>query len=207
MYKGFLHTHTLVVTLFLIIYVVKTILLLSDKTDLLAKFTKKVRIAEMIISSLFLITGIYLATTLPFGGKYDYLFFIKVGMVLISIPLAVIGFKRSNKTLAALSLLLITGSYGLAEVYSKRKGTPKDTGVTIASNDGKSLYEAKCSLCHGNDGKHGTAGALDLSITKLDAAGILEVVSNGRGAMPKPALSAEEANAITEYVQSSIKEH
>ncbi len=53
MYKGILHSHYLVVTLFLLIYVIKTILLLSNKNDLLATFTKKVRIAEMIISFVF----------------------------------------------------------------------------------------------------------------------------------------------------------
>src|SRR6478609_248392 len=106
MYKVILHTHYLVVTLFLLIYVIKTILLLSNKNDLLASFVKKTRIAEMIISFLFLGTGIYLATQLPFGGKYDYLFWIKICMVFASIPIAIIGFKKSNKILAALSLLL-----------------------------------------------------------------------------------------------------
>src|ERR1700741_142838 len=122
MYKGFLHTHILVVTLFLLLYLVKTILLLSNRNDLLQKFSKMFRIPEMIISTLFLVTGIYLALQLPFGGKYDYLFWIKIAMVLASIPIAVVGFKKSNKILAALSLLLITGSYGLAEVYGKKKG-------------------------------------------------------------------------------------
>ena len=34
MYKGILHTHTLLVILFLMIYVIKTILLLSNKNEL-----------------------------------------------------------------------------------------------------------------------------------------------------------------------------
>ena len=142
MYKGILHSHYLVVVLFLLIYVIKTILLLSNKNDLLAKFSKKVKIAEIIISVLFLGTGIYLSTQLPLGGKYDYLFWVKLIMVFLAIPIAVIGFKKSNKILAALSLLLITGSFGLAEVYSKRKGERKEViNNELAQNDGKSLYE------------------------------------------------------------------
>lgn len=207
MYKGFLHTHTLVVTLFLLIYVVKTILLLSDKKELLATFTKKFRIAEMVISVLFLITGIYLATQLPYGGKFDYLFFIKVGMVLASIPLAIVGFKRSNKILAALSLLLITGSYGIAEVYSKKKGIRNETSAEIAAADGKALYEATCSSCHGNDGKLGLSGALDLTASQLDEAGIKEIILKGRNAMPPAAVNDEQAQAISQYVTSSIKGH
>ena len=206
MYKGILHTHYLVVTLFLFIYVIKTILLLSNKGDLLANFTKKVRVAEMIISTLFLLTGIYLATKLPFGGKYDYLFWIKIVMVFASIPLAVIGFKKGNKTLAALSLLLITGSFGIAEVYSKRKGVAADNAA-IASTDGKTLYEVKCAMCHGNDGKLGMAGAKDLSATALNNGEIASVILNGKGSMNKVEVNEEQASAIAAYVEASLKGH
>jgi uncharacterized membrane protein SirB2 len=211
MYKGFLHTHTLVVTLFLLIYVIKTILLLSNKSDLLATFTKKVKVFEMIVSALFLITGIYLVSQLPFNSKYDYLMFIKIGMVLLSIPLAIIGFKKGNKILAALSLLLITGSYGLAEVYGKRKGIAKDNVTVgaegVAANDGESLYRMNCSLCHGADGKLGASGAKDISTTELDVAGIKNIILNGKGMMNPVAVSDEQANAIADYVNGQLKGH
>ena len=205
MYKGFLHTHYLVVTLFLLIYVIKTILLLSDKNDLLARFTKSIRIPEMIISFLFLGTGIYLATQLPYGGKFDYLFWIKLLMVFASIPLAIIGFKKSNKLLAALSLVLITASFGLAEVYHKRKGIAKEAETTIAETDGKKLYEANCVSCHGADGKLGLAGAKNLSASALSVAEMNEIVIHGKGAMPAANVNEEQAAAIAEYVNGSIK--
>jgi mono/diheme cytochrome c family protein len=205
MYKGILHTHYLVVTLFLLIYVVKTILLLSNRNDLLASFSRKTRVFEMIISALFLLTGIYLATQLPFKGKYDYLFYIKITMVLASIPIAIVGFKKNNKVLAALSLLLITGSYGIAEVYAKRKNIPKDGAAAVAANDGKSLYEVKCGMCHGNDGKLGMAGAKDLSATTLDVATIKAVILQGKNSMAPVAATDEEAGAIAEYVFTSFK--
>ncbi len=203
MYKGFLHTHVLVVTLFLLIYVIKTILLLGNRTDLLQKFSKTFKIPEMIISVLFLITGIYLAMQLPFGGKYDYLFWIKLVMVFASIPVAIIGFKKGNKVLAALSLLLITGSYGLAEVYHKKKGLADNS--SIASNDGKALYEANCKLCHGDNGKLGMAGAKDLSASVLDVVGMKEIIIHGKGAMPAASVNEEQAQAISEYVNANIK--
>ena len=37
-----------------------------------------------------------------------------------------VNFKKSNKILAALSLFLIVGSYGLAESFSKKKGIEKN---------------------------------------------------------------------------------
>lgn len=203
MYKGFLHTHYLVVTLFLLIYVIKTILLLGNRTDLLKRFSKTFRIPEMIISFLFLITGVYLAMQLPFGGKFDYLFWIKLVMVFSSIPLAVIGFKKENKILAALSLLLITGSFGLAEVYHKKKAIVDNSA--IAANDGKALYEANCKLCHGDNGKLGMAGAKDISATVLEIDGIKEIIIHGKGAMPAAAVNEEQAKAIADYVNTNIK--
>jgi cytochrome c5 len=206
MYKGILHTHYLVVTLFLLLYVIKTVLLLSNKNELLAVFSKKTRLFEIIISFLFLGTGIYLLTQLPFGGKFDYLFWIKIIMVFGSIPIAVIGFRKHNKVLAALSLLLITGAFGLAEVYHKRKAIPKD-GVEISSNDGKALYEANCKLCHGTDGKLGMAGAKDLTLSALDVAGIKDLILHGKGAMPAADVNDEQATAIANYVNATIKGH
>jgi mono/diheme cytochrome c family protein len=204
MYKGFLHTHTLVVTLFLLIYVIKTILLLGNKKDVLQKFTKVIKVPEMIISALFLITGIYLATQQPFGGKYDYLLWVKIAMVMASIPLAVIGFKKANKVLAALSLLLITGSYGLAEVYAKRKAIQVEKPIAV-STDGYGLYEANCALCHGTNGDKGVAGAANLRITAMDAAELKKVILKGKGSMPAIQVSEEDAQSITDYVNEKIK--
>jgi mono/diheme cytochrome c family protein len=207
MYTGFLHTHYLVVILFFFIYVIKTILLLSNKTDLLAKFSAKIKVPEMIISFLFLLTGVYLMTQVTYGNKYDYLLWIKLVMVFSSIPLAVIGFKRSNKMLAALSLLLITGSFGLGEAYHKKKGIANEETTTTASNDGKSLYAINCASCHGDDGKLGMSGAKDLSVSVLDLAGIKEIVMHGKGAMPAAQVNEEQATAISEYVNSQLKGH
>src|SRR5205085_11672792 len=103
MYTGILHTHTLVVSLFLLIYLVKTALLVFGKTEMLQNFTKKFRVPEMIISLLFFATGIYLAINTGNGGTWLW---VKLAAVLVSIPLAVIGFKRMNKNLALLSLIL-----------------------------------------------------------------------------------------------------
>jgi len=205
MYKGFLHTHYLVVSLFLLLYVVKTVLLLSNKTDLLKTFSKKTRLFEIIISFLFLLTGIYLMTQIPYGGKYDYMLWIKLVMIFSSIPIAVIGFRRNNKTLAALSLLMITGSFGLGEVYHKKKGIAKEVDTTIAANDGKALYEANCTLCHGADGKLGMSGAKDLSSSVMDLGAIKEIIIHGKGAMPAAQVNEEQATAIAAYVNDQIK--
>ncbi|MEO1448463.1 MAG: SirB2 family protein, partial [Bacteroidota bacterium] len=111
MYTGLLHTHRLVVILFLLLYVVKWVLLLANKKELLERINKATRVPEMIISTLFLLTGIGLAINI---AQLTSMFWIKLVLVLGSIPLAVIGFRKSNKILATLSILLIVGAYGLA---------------------------------------------------------------------------------------------
>jgi mono/diheme cytochrome c family protein/nitrate reductase NapE component len=206
MYKSIFYTHYTVVTLFLLIYVVKTILLLSNKEDLLVRFTKKVKVPEMIVSFLFLATGIFLLTQLSFGSKYDFLMWIKLAMVLISIPVAVIGFKRRNKILAALSLLLIVASYGVAEAYHGKRNKAAGNITNEGEMNGLALYEANCKLCHGNDGKLGASGAADLGATILDANGIKDVILHGKGMMqPVTAVNEDQAKAIAGYVMADIK--
>ena len=87
-------THRISVTLFFLIYVVKTVLLLSSRTDLLQKFTKATKVIEMIVSALFLITGVWLMTKL---AHIETILIVKIVIVLASIPIAVVGFKKGNK--------------------------------------------------------------------------------------------------------------
>ena len=112
MATGMLHSHTLFVVLFTLIYLVKTILLLSDRNELLEKFKKKTKVVEMIVSFGFLGTGIFLLTQLP-HTPFPATMYIKIGLVLLSIPLAVIGYKKKNKVLATLSFFLIVVSFAL----------------------------------------------------------------------------------------------
>lgn len=200
MAKGILHTHYLVVILFLIIYVIKTVLLLSNNNDLLLKFSKKVKVPEIIISFLFLATGIYLMVQLP---VIHYLMWVKLVLVFASIPIAVIGFKKGNKILAALSLMMITASFGIAEIAKKKKMQADNS--LIASNDGKALYENNCKSCHGIDGKAGLSGAKDLSLTMLDVAGIKEVILHGQNMMQPVPVTNEQAAAISAYVDTNLK--
>ena len=78
MATGMLHSHTLFVVLFTLIYLIKTILLLSDRDELLEKFKKKTKVAEMVVSFGFLATGIFLMTQLPHSPSFPTLMYIKI---------------------------------------------------------------------------------------------------------------------------------
>jgi cytochrome c5 len=199
MATGMLHTHYLMVVLFTLIYLIKTILLLSDKDELLEKFKKKTKIAEMVVSFGFLATGIFLMTQLPAINMFHI---IKISLVFLSIPLAVVGFKNKNKVLASLSFFLIIASFSLA--YKAKEARAGEKSMAIS---GKEIFEEKCSLCHGNNGKLGLAGAKDLSLTALNHESIVEIITNGKNAMTsyKSTLSVEQIEAVSSYIETDLK--
>ena len=202
-----LKTHFVVVTIFFLIYLIKTILLLANKNEALQSFTKKIKVIEMIVSFLFLATGVYLMTQIP---EIKPMLIIKITIVLLSIPLAVVGFKKGNKGLAALSFILILAAFGIGEMMRKPKeavvsGKAVNTDGSINSQE---LYIANCSSCHGDNGKKGLAGAFDLSVTKLSNDSISSIIINGRSTMGKiNGLLPKQAKAVAQYVSASIKGH
>lgn len=199
MTTGMLHSHYLFVVLFTLIYMVKTILLLSDRDELLEKFKKKTKVLEMIVSFGFLATGIFLMTQMP---HIPSLMYVKIGLIVLSIPLAVIGYKKKNKVLATLSFFLIVVSFGIAQKVKKEK-----SGETIIAKLGKEIYEEKCTLCHGNDGKLALSGAKDLSVTQLDHGGIVTIITEGKNSMAayKGTLSPEQIEAVASYIETDLK--
>lgn len=199
MATGMLHSHTLFVVLFTFIYLIKTILLLSDRDELLEKFKKKTKVAEMTVSFGFLATGIFLLTQLP---VINTLMIIKLVLVFLSIPLAVIGFKKKNKILATFSFFLIVVSFSLAY-----KAKDAKAGHKIVAISGKEIYNEKCTLCHGDNGKLGMAGAKDLSATQLPHAGIVEIITKGKNTMAsyKGVLSPEQIEAVASYIETDLK--
>lgn len=197
------YTHLLSVILFLLIYLIKTILLLANKEDGLAKFTKTVKIPEMLFSTLYLATGIYMLTQIP---EIKTLMIIKIIVVFSAIPIAIIGFKKKNKALAVISLLLIITAYGLAEMSKKQKSKTMET-ISESTINGKEIYTLSCTPCHGEDGKLGLMDASDLSSSTTDIATRIELIKNGKGAMTPFAgiLTDEQIKAVAEYSETLKK--
>src|SRR5947209_4536828 len=122
MYTTLLLTHRIIVTLFLMHYLLKLALMLFNKGETLATYTKATRILEMILSVGFLVTGGWMLVT---GVGFNTMMIIKLACVFASIPLAVIGFRKGNKALATLAVFLILAAYGLAEMSHKSKAGGK----------------------------------------------------------------------------------
>ena len=201
--------HIWSVMLFVILYLVKTVLLFFNQS-MLDRFSKITKVPEMIISTVFLISGIWLFIIL---GGIKSMHFVKLIMVFTSIPLAVIGFRKKKKGLALVAFLLIVFSYGIAEM-SKNKPFIK-AKVEMVNDDhsrhsnGQRVYFENCAFCHGNDGKKSYRGAKDLNATMLSETDIQMWVQAGvKGKMPGYAevLSAEEIADVALYVASMKSE-
>jgi len=206
------YTHIVSAFLFMIIYIIKTSMLVLDKNEALAKFKKISRIPEMIVSTLFLASGIWLFVEI---GNIKFLQIIKLLCVFVSIPLAIIGFKKGNKALAIVSVLLIIMSYGLAEMAKKKpypvkhieENSTETTNISDDSEFGGEVYKVNCAACHGLDGMKGLGGASDLSKSVLDKNGIVDVITNGRGSMAayKDQLSENEIDKTAAFIISLKK--
>lgn len=204
MYTGMMHTHKLVVSLFILLYLIKTAMLVLNKHDALDSFVKKTRVAEMIISTLFLLTGIYLAMHSANTGTWLW---VKIFVVACSIPLAVIGFKKKNNAFALISLMFLIYAYGISETKSPFMSDEKkklDTTNVPVAQVGRKIYEEKCTLCHGADGKLGLSGAKDLTQSTLTHTEKVDLVMNGKNAMMsfKEQLTPEQVEAVVHYVEA-----
>ena len=79
------------------------------------------------------------------------------------------------------------------------------------ADDAAALYQAKCKLCHGADGKGTpvgkTMGAPDLTTSKLSAADAAKVIETGKGKMTgfKGKLSDADIKALGTYVANGLK--
>lgn len=212
MYTGFLHLHTLVVVLYLIIFGTKSFLLLANKHSRLEKIRAKTKILEMVLGGLFVITGVALIFLSAESGQIWL--WIKLVLVLLIIPLGIIAFKRKNKLMAVLGLLIFLYSYGISETKSltfKRNLESYGTQVTdikaIEKLSGKMLYSSYCTDCHGANGDLGLSGAANLMVSELNEEEIHSIISNGRKKMPayKEVLNNEQIDELSRYVLSLKK--
>ncbi len=104
-YVFFLHTHLWLAILFLLIYTAKSMLFLLGKKDAFLSFKKKTLLLETLLSLGFLVMGFWMLTFRIKSGSYEHWMDPKISLALIAIPLGIIGFKKENKTLVALSLI------------------------------------------------------------------------------------------------------
>ena len=116
---GILHAHITIVTLFLLSFLFKTLLLVLDKTVLLKKIRDKTKVVDIILGLLILMTGGYLVWIK--GAIANYLL-IKIILVFMAIPMGIIAMRKESKVLALFALFVFIYVYGVAEAKSLKVG-------------------------------------------------------------------------------------
>ena len=213
MAKGFLHLHITVTSIFLFIYLAKVYLLAAEKTEIFDKLRSKTKIADMILGSLIIITGVFLTVKAPVIETY---LIVKIVLVIASIPMGIIAMRKANKPMAIAVLaiyfyvFLIARTKSLTlqkDAYVTPVATVDATSGAIVTDEGKIVFEAKCALCHGVDGKLMLNGAKDLSVSKLTKAETIEMIKSGKGLMPgfKDELNEQQLNALAGYAEGLRK--
>ena len=139
---GMLHLHKTVVLAFILLLLFKTILLLTNKVELLTKVRAKTKVMDMVLGTLLLATGVYLLVILP-EGMPSYLI-VKLALVFIAIPLGIIGIAKQKKPLAILSIFLFIYVFGVAQTRSITLSTPEfahsdTTGKADSGRDKRNL--------------------------------------------------------------------
>ena len=216
MYTGILHTHTLVVTLYLIFLLIKTILLLAGKKEALNKFRSKTKVVEMVLATLFLLTGIYLA--FQAASVSSAWFIVKLVLIVAILAFGVIAFKRESKFLALLTFVIFLYTYGISEtksltfqkdvqkLYGSKEVSEKQWNPGSSDYDmqahGKYVYTQNCVGCHGPKGKGRKSGSKNLHKSELSLDEKMQVIKKGKKTMPayKSILSKAEVKAVAEYV-------
>jgi mono/diheme cytochrome c family protein len=90
------------------------------------------------------------------------------------------------------------------------------TGNCIAQERGQSIFDNKCAMCHGTDGKGNGPAAASLSPSpadfntasfwqRMNNEKIRETIENGHGPMPAFQLSSSEISAVIKYMKQSFK--
>ncbi len=102
-----IHLHFLFALLFVISYAIKTGLFFFGSREQFIAYKSKTLLIETICSVLFLIFGFWRFIFLIKSGSYAQYHWLdpKITLALIGIPLGIIGFKKENKIMVALSLL------------------------------------------------------------------------------------------------------
>ncbi|HET6412228.1 MAG TPA: cytochrome c [Anaeromyxobacter sp.] len=79
------------------------------------------------------------------------------------------------------------------------------------ADDAAALFQAKCKICHGPDGKGAPAGlkmgVKDLTASKISTADAAKVIQDGKGKMTpfKGKLTDAEIQALAAYVAGGLK--
>lgn len=221
MANNMLFLHVAAVTLFLILLIFKTFLLLINKKEFLAQIRDRSKAIDLVLGISILISGAYLLIII---GSISIYIIAKIVLVLIAIPLGIFGLKKDNKILATLSVLIFIYVYAIAETknialkngihnsdinsfqdYSDHQANEILREAESATlQQGKVIFKVLCVECHGENGQKEIAGTGSLATSKLGMEEQITIIAEGRGEMSgfEAELSEHEIELVAAYTKT-----
>lgn len=117
------------------------------------------------------------------------------------------GWRRKRLVLSA-SFLLFIAVIGVLSCSEKKSVDKYPVSATPAGPADpvlvKKLFDVKCALCHGSDGRQQYAGAKNLAESTMTRDEVMDRIREGKGAMPpqKDVLSDQQINALSDFVMT-----
>lgn len=100
--------------------------------------------------------------------------------------------------------LVLTGTVSITLLIASCGGPPDQNKPAPTGAELQRLFNVKCGICHGADGKMMSAGSPDLTTSVKPIDEVIQQITNGKGTMPaqKEVLSEAEIRALAEYVMT-----
>lgn len=192
---GLLHTHHLVVVLYVLLLAAKVAVVWTKNKNLLFTLNGKTKILRIVLEALMLLTGGALLVKSPVG--LELFSIVKYVVLVLAIGAGIIGVKRMNPILATFSLLCFAYIYGIAKTNSpilQSEESQVQAAVSAfpavanspadALKRGQAIYTITCLQCHGVDGTAAFRKAKNLATSPLSDAAKASIIKTGVNTMP-----------------------
>lgn len=206
---GMLHTHHLLVVLYIILLALKVVLVTAGQKHALTTLNGRTRVTHIVLASLMLATGLYLMFKSPVGLAPHSI--VKYVILLAGIALGVVGVKRMSIPLSVLALLAFGYVYGIAKTRSMTL-TPEKSRIEAVweahaaappTARGQAIYEAACIRCHGPAGDAQYRKAANLKGNEKPDPYKRQVIEQGLNTMPGYGyMTDEQLDAVVAYINT-----
>ena len=99
--------------------------------------------------------------------------------------------------------ILVSSCQSAAEEIDRQAEAARNKNASggATAPDGMAVFRQNCVICHGADGKLGTNGAKDLTVSELPLEGRIQIITNGKNLMTpfKAVLTEAEIKAVANY--------
>ncbi len=109
--------------------------------------------------------------------------------------------SRRQFGLVLIVLAVVLSFHRCSDSNETKKALPTTPAQPMDATQVKKLYNVKCGICHGEDGKLNYAGAKDISVSTMSIEAIAAQIKYGKGTMPpqKDILTDDEISALADY--------